>query len=34
MIKIANAEFQCIEVWFTGQYNMPLTVEDLIIGNG
>ena len=38
MLK-TNAEFSCIEVWFTDQNNRPLEIEDnmditLIIGTG
>ena len=37
MLKTTNAEFQAIQVWFTGQNNRPLEIEDsvnitLIIG--
>ena len=39
MLKITNAEFTFIEVWFTDQNNRPLEIEDnvnitLIIGRG
>ena len=37
MIKIGNAEFQSVELWFTDQNNRPLEIQDslnitLIIG--
>ena len=37
MLKTTNAEFSFIEIWFTGQNNRPLEIEDhvsitLIIG--
>ena len=37
MLKITNAEFSFIEIWFTDQNNRPLEIEDnvtitLIIG--
>ena len=37
MLKITNAEFSFIKIWFTGQNNRPLEIEDnanitLIIG--
>ena len=37
MLKITNAEFSLIEIWFTDQNNRPLEIEDnvnitLIIG--
>ena len=28
MLKTANAEFRSIELWFTGQNNRPLEIED------
>ena len=39
MLKTINAEFSFIEVWFTGQNNRPLEIEDnviitLIVGTG
>ena len=39
MLKITNAEFSFIEIWFTDQSNRPLEIEDnvnitLIIGTG
>ena len=39
MLRTANAEFSCIEIWFTDQNNRPLEIEDnanitLTIGTG
>ena len=39
MLKTINAEFSCVEVWFTDQNNRPLEIEDsvnisLVIGIG
>ena len=28
MLKTTNAEFPFIEIWFTGQNNRPLEIED------
>ena len=39
MLRTTNAEFRCIEIWFTDQDNRSLEIEDnlkigLIIGTG
>ena len=30
MLKITNAEFSFIEIWFTDQNNIPLEIEDYV----
>ena len=31
MLKANNAEFQCVQSWFTGQNNRPLELEDITL---